>query len=69
MCDYQKERMYNCLKNIEKMQELGSTDNAPFANIMVSPEKQGTGDSGSKSNGEDEPNNDDHPDKVLFIPY
>ena len=62
MCDYEKKRMNVCLSNNELMRKLGlPIHNNPFGNTRISPEEQGIGDSGSKSNGEDEPNNDDHP--------
>ncbi|CAN6242033.1 unnamed protein product [Urochloa humidicola] len=60
MTEYEIERMNNCLSNNEIMRGLGlPVVHNPFANIS-SLEKQGTRDSGSQYNGEEEPNSDDH---------
>lgn len=54
--------MKHCLDYNEYMQQLGlPVATNPFANTLISPEKQNTRDSGSEYNGEDEPNSDGHP--------
>lgn len=62
MTIYKIQRMKHCLDYNEYMQQLGlPVATNPFANTLISPEKQNTRDSGSEYNGEDEPNSDGHP--------